>query len=571
MSKKIVLVLLVVVCFLFPKISLARQNVTDWYIQDFDSKIIVNKDSSLDVTETITADCGAVVNKHGIFRILPTRLVIAGKKVSTPVELLSITNEKGQPYKYKTSENSSDGTVTWQIGDANVAVQGVNIYVIRYKVQNTIRFDNQKFDELYWNLNGNFWDLQTDKFHAAIIFPQEINSQNATVDYYTGSAGSKAKDAATFHWSAPNVLEFDSVKTLLERQGVTASIIFSKNIFTPYTAGFWQTYGQYFYFLIPLIVFLVCFRLWWKYGKDPKVDKAIIPEYEAPGSLSPIELGMLSTNGRMGNSLITAEIINLAVKGVITIEEVKNKILFFTTKDHKLTRTGNSAAEQLLNEAQKIILAAVFVQGNMITLSSLKNKFYTNLPKIKKASEGLLKEKKLISPSGVTYAYMLSAIGGGFVFIGLIPLTTGRFGISMITSGIVIFLFGLIMPKRTNAGAELNWEIKGFKLFMETVDKDRAVFYEKENIFEKFLPYAIVFDMTEIWIQRMKDIYGEQFYNTYAPAWYVGSMANFDSNSLNSAISDLSSGIAASTSSPSGAGGSGGSGGGGGGGGGGGW
>ena len=166
-------------------------------------------------------------------------------------------------------------------------------------------------------------------------------------------------------------------------------------------------------------------------------------------------------------------------------------------------------------------------------------------------------------------------IGAFFMFLGIMPFVvdwlSGFFTLAMILTGIVLFLFGLIMPKRTQVGAELSWEIKGFKMFMETVDKDRAQFYEKENIFEKFLPYAIVFGMTSLWIQKMRDIYGEEFYTTYAPAWYVGSLAHFDVNSLNSVIDNLSAGIAASTSAPSGSGGAGGSGGGGGGGGGGGW
>lgn len=127
------------------------------------------------------------------------------------------------------------------------------------------------------------------------------------------------------------------------------------------------------------------------------------------------------------------------------------------------------------------------------------------------------------------------------------------------------------MPKRTLAGAELNWEIKGFRMFMETVDKHRAEFYEKENIFEKFLPYAIVFGITGLWIKKMKDIYGEDFYRTYAPVWFIGNMGSFDADSLNGAISGLSSSIASNTSSPSGSGEAGGAGGGGGGGGGGGW
>ncbi|KKP96221.1 MAG: hypothetical protein US25_C0032G0007 [Candidatus Moranbacteria bacterium GW2011_GWE1_36_7] len=573
MSKKIVLAVFVLTLFLFPKISLARENVTDWYIKDFDSQIVVNKDSSLDITEKITADCGFLPGKHGIFRILPTRLDIAGKKVSTPVELLSISNEKGQPYKYKTSKNAGDGTVTWQIGDAALTVQGVNVYVIHYKVQNAIRFDNQKFDEFYWNLNGNFWDLQADKFHATIKFPQEINAQNSAIDYYTGSIGSKSKDLATYRWSASNVLEFDSTKTILERQGVTASVTFPKNIFVPYSPNFRELYFELLYFLIPLGVLFLCYLLWRKYGDDPNFDKTVIAEYDVPGNLTPIEAGMLMKSGGFENEFITSEIIWFATKGLITIKENEKKILFFSNKDYELTQKHDPAVEGALNAAQQKILLAIFQSSATVALSSLKNKFYTNLPEIKKACKTSLKNKGLIQTTGLSISTIMKGLTpfllwGAFVMAGS---TSIFLGISIALSAASIFAFSFIMPKRTLAGAELNWKIKGFKLFMETVDKDRAAFYEKENIFEKCLPYAILFGMTKLWIQKMQEIYGADYYATHAPIWYAGSLSSFDTDSFASAMNNLSSDIASNTSAPSGAGGAGGSGGGGGGGGGGGW
>jgi Predicted membrane protein (DUF2207). len=81
------------------------------------------------------------------------------------------------------------------------------------------------------------------------------------------------------------------------------------------------------------------------------------------------------------------------------------------------------------------------------------------------------------------------------------------------------------MPKRTLKGAELNWRVKGFKLYMETAEKYRAQFNEKENIFEKFLPYAMVFGMTKLWIKKMEKIYGKEYFASYHPVWYAGNFA----------------------------------------------
>ena len=550
----------------------ARENVTDWYIQNFDSEIIVNKDSTLDIKEKIAADCGTAIGKHGIFRVLPEDVKIGGKSISSPVELISITDFSGNPLKYTESRNKADKTVTWKIGDADKTVQGINNYIISYQVKNVIRFGNANFDELYWNLTGNFWDLEIDKFHAKIIFPDEVSSDKSAIEYYVGSLNEKRKDLANFYWGSPNILEFDSTKTLAARQGITVSMTFPKNIFTPYAPTFQEKYSQYFSFLIPLAVFLICFLLWRKYGDDPEVNKSIMSEYDAPGNLSPIELGMLMKNGRFDNKLITAEMIYFATRGLMSIKETHEKILFFDSKDYEFTKNNNPEIEDKLNEAQKLIMRGIFKGLEGACLSGLKDSFYTNIKEIKKAVEKSLKNKDLIAPAGLH-------IGNVFRVISLIGawLTFSAFGYSVILgssfalAALCFFLFSFIMPKRTQKGAELNWEIKGFKMFMETVDKDRAAFYEKENIFEKFLPFAIVFGITGIWIKKMKEIYGEDYYATHAPLWYAGSLNSFDADSFSGAMDSLSADIAANTSAPSGSGGGGGAGGGGGGGGGGGW
>jgi uncharacterized membrane protein len=145
---------------------------------------------------------------------------------------------------------------------------------------------------------------------------------------------------------------------------------------------------------------------------------------------------------------------------------------------------------------------------------------------------------------------------------------------SILLSGIIIFVFSFLMSRRTETGAQLFKRIQGFKLYMETAEKYRQRFNEKENIFEKFLPYAIVFEMTKLWINKMKDIYGEDYFTSYHPIWYIGMLGNFNVDSFAKEIETMSSSMATTmTSNPSssGSGGGGFSGGGGGGGGGGGW
>ncbi len=597
--KKIALGLILMASVFLSNNVEARTNVMDWYLKNFESEIKVNKDSTLLVTEKITADCGNASGKHGIFRTLPTVFRTTDKTIAMPIELLGITDFNGNSLHYSTQTDYSNKTVTWKIGDPNRTVTGENNYLITYKVKNAVLFDKSDFDELYWNLNGNFWDLETDSFTGKIVLPSEITKSNTQVDYYTGSLNSKGKDGASYSWLTNNILQFKSNKTLLVGEGITASIAFPKNIIMPYVPTFWEKYALYLWLIIPLVAFAICFSVWDRYGKDPEGKKTIIAEFDIPEKLSPLELGTLFTNGKLKTEFISASIINLAVKKVIQIEQTEgldslnvglakegisklsdgqksfaDKALnfFHIGEDFRLKIINRDLISELASPEKKLI-QEMFGAKDEIMLSGLKNEFYKSLPEIKKVTLDSLEKKQLIEKTGLTFQ-MIFLVAGFILAFSTFIFTSISLSIlpAMILTTIMVFIFSFLMPKRTPAGAEVYWKTKGFKLYMETAEKYREQFNERENIFEKLLPYAIMFGMTKLWIKKMKEIYGEDYFNAYHPMWFVGgSMANFDADSFASRVDSLSSAMASNVSSGSGAGGGGGSGGGGGGGGGGGW
>ncbi|HRY82630.1 MAG TPA: DUF2207 domain-containing protein [Candidatus Moranbacteria bacterium] len=563
--------------FLFiPFFSEARENITDWYILDFESEIKVNEDSTLLITEKITADCGNLPGKHGIFRVLPTAWKTTKKTVKMPVSLISITDFDGKSLNYKTIKDTTNNTITWKIGDADKTVNGVNYYKITYKIENAIIFDDPQFDEWYWNLTGNFWDIDIDKFKVKIIFPEVVDNKNSQVEYYTGILNSKDKNLAEYKWTDKNILEFNSLGTIYERQGVTVSVTFPKNIFIPYEPPFWEKWHWILAVFLPILIFFFCFKTWVKYGKDPRIKKTIIPEFGIPENITPIQMGMVMDNGSFSNEFISAAIINLAVKKIIIIEETEKKVTFFKLKDIKIKLIKDDYETSNKDAIENLILKKMLGGRKSIELSSLKNNFNEKLSQIEERAEKDIIDRGWITKRGLNYKI-------GFIVLAIVSFIVSFFlffvsiywGSGVGLSGLILFIFGLFMAKRTPMGAELNWKIKGFKLYMETAEKYRQKFYEKENIFEKFLPYAIVFGIAKEWAKKMEEIYGADYFKNYHPVWYVGSagnLASFDTDSFTSKLNSISSSVSSNTSSSgSGAGGGGGSGGGGGGGGGGGW
>lgn len=595
--KKIILSVIFGLLLFLPIKASARDNVTDWYIKQFDTEFVVGRDSTLVVTERITADCGNLPDKHGIFRVLPTKIKKThSDEISTPVYLYSITDFNDKKIPYTESKDYTNNTITWKIGNANKTVQGVNNYKIVYEVKNIILMDNPSFDEFYWNLNGAFWDLEIDNFSAKVIFPEKFDSSLSELSAYSGGYQTKVNELVGVSWTDNHTLSATSKQTLLEHTGITVSATAPKGIFTPYvlTDRDNEYYIQKTLFnydlkkelpmlynaliaigiLFPFGIFYLCLYLFRRYGKDPRFYKTIMPEFEIPKNLAPMEMGLVMTNGRRANHFITASIIHLAVTGYIRIEKIAKKNIW-GKEDYKLILLNKSLVK--LAPSEQEILKGLFgpsLENDAVLLSVLENQFITTVNASTNEAKKKLKEADLIDEVGKTLMIVMIILSF-ILFSGSIILLiiSGWLVFGFALSSIIMFFFAIFMPRHTLKGLELAWRIKGFKLYMTKAEKYRQKYNEKENIMEKFLPYAILFKITDQWIKNMQNIYGAEYVAHYTPIWfYGGNFNNFDAKQFNSMISNFSTSMNATmVASSSGAGGGGFSGGGGGGGGGGGW
>jgi len=274
--------------------------------------------------------------------------------------------------------------------------------------------------------------------------------------------------------------------------------------------------------------------------------------------------------------LIPASIINFAVNGLIQIKSIEKNTFqkMLSGKDYLFENKATSEQVAGLDPGSKLIFETMFDGKEQVKLSDFKGKIFNDVKSTTK--ESLINKDLINKKSSViqTYFFVIPVAIIAIIFAA-IRLDISNNGLSLVGGIIIslpiIFLFSVIMSKRTPKGAELNWRIKGFKLYMKTAEKYRQQFNEKENIFEKFLPYAMIFGITKLWVKKMKQLYGEDYFQTYHPVWFIGPMGAFDIDSFTSELNSISSSMSSRPGSSSGFGGGGFSGGGGGGGGGGGW
>ena len=200
-----------------------------------------------------------------------------------------------------------------------------------------------------------------------------------------------------------------------------------------------------------------------------------------------------------------------------------------------------------------------------------------------------------INGSWITRVFMIFWFGfffanAGAGIIGAITdmmsgLSVGLPFLALITIIIVNALFGVLMRAPTVEGRRIMDQIEGFKMYLETAEKERLNFRGEPQMtisrFETILPFAVALGVEKPWTERFENDLARNAVvdaegTTYQPHWHTGS--DFRAGSLGRDVAAFATGMSAamiaaqpSSSSSSGGGGGGSSGGGGGGGGGGGW
>lgn len=556
-------------------------------IDNFDASITINQDSSINVSEKIRYDFG-IEQRHGIFRDIPIKYKARGGNYNLRISGISVADENGIPHKFTTSYLGNN--IEIKIGDADKYVTGEKVYVINYKVKRALNYF-EDHDELYWNVTGNGWPvaIMNSSVKVSLWNGSSSNIQKAC---FAGPYGTTDQCA---QWPGTDGSEAFFTSGMLDPgEGMTVVFGFPKDVVKKPGAvqNFLEILRDNWILFFPVAVLFAMFYLWYTRGRDPKGRGTIIAEYDAPDGLSPAEVGTVMDN-KAENKDISAEIINLAVRGYLKINKTEKKGIVFDSEDYLLEKLKDE--KDLENTFQQDIMRNIFsgnldvlskidttdetgkliVQKGMVLssvrLSELKNKFYKDLDNIKDQiyqsviKKGYYKD----NPHAVKKLYSAIAIGIIFIAIFIFRGILGGLGIaSCVVSGIIIGIFGFIMPARTRKGALAREYVLGLKEYLSVAEKDRIKFHnapeKNPEHFEKLLPYAMVLGVEKEWAEQFKDMYLQN------PSWYNDSSgASFSSlvfiNSLNSFSSSANSAFSSAPSSASG-GGSGFSGGGGGGG-----
>jgi uncharacterized membrane protein YgcG len=201
------------------------------------------------------------------------------------------------------------------------------------------------------------------------------------------------------------------------------------------------------------------------------------------------------------------------------------------------------------------------------------------------------------NPKKVRTGYQVWALILFFISFFLFPVGVDiaggvllGFAAGLMLASVIVFIFSFIMPARTEIGVRAHDDLLGLKDYIKLAEADRLKFLQspegaeklpvadqfdpktpeaKVKLFEKLLPYAMLFGLEKDWAKQFEGIYAS------SPGWYQGNPSAFTAGYLVGSIGDFNTASMTSFAAPSSSSGSGfsggGAGGGGGGGGGGGW
>lgn len=490
-------------------------------IHSFDVQIEIHADSTIEVTEILEVKFEGSWN--GVYRTIPIEYRDAeGFNYTLFLEPEGVTDDNGNALKYEVSHQG--GYKRFKIYVPNAA-NATRTVIIRYKSLDALRFFADH-DELYWNITGNEWEAPIENATARIELPAGVTGLHATA--FSGGFGSRGQDAAVK--VEGNVVEVRMNRPLFYHEGLTAVVGWDTGFTHPpgqlaKTVLFMRSNWPFF---IPIGVFFLMGWLWYIKGRDPRRNPITV-QYEPPEGMTPGEAGTLVDNEAAMRD-ITATIVDLAVRGFLTIEQ-KDKEQLLGLMHHKeyVFHRTKAATEWLnLKPHEQLLLGALFDGGvsDSVSLTELQNHFYVHLPPIRnRIFDGLMSDGfYLHRPDKLKQGFIGAGIVIGFLSVwaaGFLSSATGVSSLTTILSGVftgaIIGGFGFFMSARTVSGERALEKVLGFEDFLGRVEKDQIERLEKTpEMFEKFLPYAMALRVEKKWVSAFQGIY------TQPPQWYTG-------------------------------------------------
>ena len=438
----------------------------------------------------------------------------------------------------------SNGILSLRIGNENIFNTTPEDYQVSYDVTGLIAPDHPEsgLDEFNWDVIGRAWNSSFSNITVDVTGPAEIVD---VACFYGPSVTTPCDESQTVNTASFALASLPPQTTMQVVAGfpagtfpgvtqekarrVTAANAFELNPATGTVTGAG---------LIAAIVGLIAVRrrharddvylgltpgLTPLAGQEERVGTRsgkfpVTVQFHPPKGATPGEIGTLMDT-TADDVDVSATIVDLAVRGYLRIHSQSKK-------DFTLEALNGPPGQ--LEPFEDKLLRDLFQGRNVRTSKELqKAKFAEVLPTARSGLYASVVSKGWFKGNPTT-AQMVPivlgalAIGAGllFTFVGA-AVGWGLIGIPLAVFGIGLIVMSSKFRKRTATGSAYLAQAKGFELYLRTAETDTLQFEEGEDIFSKYLPYAMVFGVADRWSKLFADLGAQGIYQANT-SWYVG-------------------------------------------------
>ncbi|WP_084129476.1 DUF2207 domain-containing protein [Demequina sp. NBRC 110055] len=524
------------------------REVTRW-----DATYVLDPNGSVAVTTEIDFDFGDSPG-HGVIFTFPTTQGIADSDLERVWDIgdIEATSPTGAPAAVAT-EMQGD-TLYVRIGDEDISdVSGLQTYVLSYTVGHVMNATTSSEtdgdlagDEFYWNAIGTGWETPVSDITVTVESPVAATAVRCFAGPEGSTGGCSAGEpgtSVTYTADAVEPYEPLSVAALYPAGSfdTTPKTQVANDVARAFAINVW-TVGVALLILVGGI-WLVMRRLR-RTGtdmvyagvapgleplsdaeaavmrRDPRAPIAV--QFEPPRGLRPGQLGTL-LDEKADVRDVTATIVDQAVRGYLRIDPVGQEQ---PPADYRLVKLREADAE--MPPYGRMLFESIFEGRSEVTFEDLKTTFAADLAKVQEemyrdvTDRGWFRRNpKSARGSWAAMAIVLLFVGVAATFVLAAMWGAGFVGVAIGLVGLVMLVLTNKAPARTPEGSRVLAQTEGFKLYLATADGAQLRFEEGNDIFSRYLPYAIAFGVAERWADVFARL-AREGHDVPAPDWYGG-------------------------------------------------
>lgn len=259
-------------------------------------------------------------------------------------------------------------------------------------------------------------------------------------------------------------------------------------------------------FSIPLFLLPVGYFVWLRviFSRPPVTGRAVVPEYDPPADVSPIEAALL-LDGTLKPRALAAAIVGLYMKGAVDVADRGGAVAAL--------RRGNERAPLLPHE--RTVVAALFGADQEVSAHDAGARVAAVTKEIENAVLAELRRKGFLAERSPSSAILFfsAAMAALMVSLSLLPAFGVRGSVGVFCALVLMAQFAYIAatwrPRLTGRGKEATLHLMGFREWFSQVegDNERWIVKEEKRLTD-YAPYAIVFGTNPTWATKLQVITG---------------------------------------------------------------